>query len=442
MTKYLIKAMVLPMTGPDDFYEQGEIAIDGDVILSVGGKGSTPANFIPDRILDYHNDVVMPGLINTHTHAAMTLLRGYADDMPLMPWLEDKVWPFEAKMSAEDIYWGSALALCEMIRSGTTTMVDMYMNQEETAKIVLETGTRVVLSRGMIGLDPEVGAKSLQDGIRLFEQYHGTGNNRIKVLLGPHAPYTCTGEFLQTVKKEADRLGTGIHIHVAETKAEIAAIKERYGTSPVKWLEEQGLLGGHVIAAHCVYLDEDDLEIMKKYGVCVAHNAESNMKLSSGIAPIVKMLEKRIPVGLGTDGTSSNNDLDMFGEMRTASFLQKLAGLPENLRAYEVLDLATNGGATVTGINKIGKLVPGYKADLISIDFDQPHFYPRFSVPSHLVYCASGSDVRTVMVDGRILMEDRKLLTLDEKRICQEVEKRAKGIAGEVNKHREINELS
>ncbi|NLI93389.1 MAG: amidohydrolase [Peptococcaceae bacterium] len=433
MTKYLIRAMVLPMTGPEDFFEQGEIAVDGDRIVSVGEKGSAPAGFVPDRILDLHNDVVMPGLINTHTHAAMTLLRGYADDMPLMPWLEEKVWPFEAKMNEEDIYWGSALALCEMIRSGTTTMVDMYIEQEQTARAVLEAGTRAVLSRGMTAFEPAAADKALQENIDLFHAYHNAGEGRIKVFLGPHAPYTCPGEFLQRVKQEADRLGTGIHIHVAETQAELATIRERYGTTPVRWLLEQGLFGGPVIAAHSVYLDQEELEIYKQYGVGVAHNPESNMKLNSGTAPIPQMLSRGIPVGIGTDGTSSNNDLDMFGEMRSASFQQKLTGSPDKLNAYEVLDMATNGGAKVTGLQELGRLVPGYKADLISIDMDQPHFYPRFSIPSHLVYCARGSDVRTVMVDGKILMEERQLLTLDPRKICLEVEKRAKRIASEVS---------
>jgi 5-methylthioadenosine/S-adenosylhomocysteine deaminase len=432
MTKYLIRAMILPMTGPDDFYEDGEIAIDGDSIVFIGERGFAPPDFVPDRILNLKNDVIMPGLINTHTHAAMTLLRGYADDMPLMPWLEKKVWPFEAKMNSEDIYWGSALALCEMLRSGTTTMVDMYINEQETAKAVLEAGTRALLSRGMTGMDREAAKMALQESIALFKNYHDAGQGRLKILLGPHAPYTCPGEFLQTVKQEADRLGTGIHMHVAETKAELATIKERYGTTPLRWLEDQGLLGGQVIAAHCVYLDEGELDLLKRYKIGVAHNAESNMKLNSGTAPIPKMLERGISVGIGTDGTSSNNDLDMFGEMRSASFQQKLVGSPEDLKAYDVLDLATNGGAGVTGLEKIGRLAPGYKADLISIDFDQPHFYPRFSIPSHLVYCARGGDIRTVMVDGKLLMEDRRLLTLDEKRICLEVEKRAKKIASEV----------
>ena len=433
MPKYLIRAMILPMTGPDDFYPHGEIAIDGDRIVAVGERGCTPSDFVAESMIDLTNHVVMPGLINTHTHAAMTMLRGYADDMPLMSWLEQKVWPFEAKMTAEDIYWGSALALCEMIRSGTTTMLDMYIMQEQTANVVLEAGTRASLSRGIIGLDPEAGERSLQEGIDLFQRFNNTADGRIKILLGPHAPYTCSGEFLQKVKQEADRIGSGINIHIAETQTEIATIQQRHGTTPVRWLESQGLFGGHVVGAHCVYVDEGDMDILKRYGVGVAHNAESNMKLNSGTAPIPRMVDKGIAVSIGTDGASSNNDLDMFGEMRTASLQQKLMVSPESLKAYSVLDLATNGGAKVLALNDVGRLAVGYKADLISVDFNQPHFYPRFSIPSHLVYCARGADVRTVMVDGRILMQEGKLLTLDEQRICAEVEMRAKRIAGEAS---------
>ncbi|UWG96148.1 amidohydrolase [Dehalobacter sp. DCM] len=432
MSKYLIRAMVLPMTGPDDFYPQGEIAVDGDRIISVGECGTAPADFIPDKILDLQNDVVMPGLINMHTHAAMTLLRGYADDMPLMPWLQEKIWPFEDKMTAEDIYWGNALALCEMIRSGTTTMADMYIAEEEAVRVVLEAGTRALLSRGMIESTKEAGMKSLRENVALFEKYHDAGNGRIKILFGPHAPYTCSGEFLRTVKREADRFGSGLHIHLAETQSEVATIKERYGTTPLRWLEREEVLGGHIIAAHCVYIDDGEMDILKKYQIGVAHNAESNMKLNSGTARISEMQRRGITVSLGTDGTSSNNDLDMFGEMRTASFQQKLVGSPEDLKAYDVLAMATVGGAAAAGISDIGKLEPGYKADLISINFDQPHFYPRFSVPSHLVYCARGSDVRTVMVDGKIIMENSNLLTLDAAQICLEVAKRAQRIASEV----------
>lgn len=432
MSKILIRAMILPMTGADTFFPQGEICIEDDLIVSVGEKGSSPEGFVPDRILELPNDVVMPGLINTHTHAAMTLLRGYADDLPLMPWLNEKVWPFEDKLTDEDIYWGTLLALCEMIRSGTTTMLDMYASMDKVAEAVLQAGTRAVLSRGLIGNGPN-GENALQENIELVRQYHGTGNGRVSIMFGPHAPYTCSAEYLKKVKAEADRLNVGIHIHVAETQDEVNILKEQYGKTPVQWLDELGLFGGHVVAAHCVHLTQQDIEILHRQNVCVAHNAESNMKLSSGTAPITELRSQGVVVGLGTDGASSNNNLDLFGEMRSASFQQKLKVNPTALPAYEVLEMATVGGAQTLGFENVGVLAPGFKADLITIDMDQAHFYPRFSIPAHLVYSAHAGDVRTVMVDGKLLMEERKLLTLDLSKICQEAEMRAKRIELELN---------
>lgn len=432
MAKTLIRAMVLPMTGPEDFYSQGEVAIADDQIVAVGVRGSVPADFVPDRILELPNDVVMPGLINTHTHAAMTLLRSYADDLPLMPWLQEKVWPFEEKMTDEDIYWGTALALCEMIRSGTTTMLDMYDSMDQVAEAVLRAGTRAVLARGMIGNGPN-GERALKENIDLFQRYHGAGQGRVSVMFGPHAPYTCSGEYLGRVKAEADRLGAGIHIHVAETKDELKIIQEQYGKTPVRWLEDLGFFSGHVVAAHCVHLTGEDIDILARRQVCVAHNAESNMKLNSGTAPITELRAKGVVVGIGTDGASSNNNLDLFGEMRSAAFQQKLQVDSTAMSAYEVLEMATRGGAQALGLKNVGMLAAGYKADLISIDLDQPHFYPRFAIPAHLVYAAHAGDVRTVMVDGKLLLEEKKLLTLDVKRICQEAETRAKRISAELN---------
>lgn len=431
MSKILIRAMVLPMSGEDVFYPEGEIAIDGDRIISVGERGSAPADFQPDRILDLPDDVVLPGLINTHTHAAMTLLRGYADDLPLMPWLNDKVWPFEGKLTNEDIYWGTTLALCEMIKSGTTTMLDMYAGMDQVAEAVLQAGSRAVLARGLIGIAPN-GEKAFQECIELVERYHNAGNGRIQVMFGPHAPYTCPPDYLKRVKAEADRLGVGIHIHVAETQDEISMIQEQYGETPVQLLEKTGLFGGHVVAAHCVHLADEDIDILARNKVCVAHNPESNMKLNSGTAPIPELQARGVVVGIGTDGASSNNNLDMFGEMRSAAFQQKLKVDSTTLPAYKVLEMATVAGAQTLGLNDVGMLAPGYKADLITVNMDQPHFYPRFSIPAHLVYAAHAGDVRTVMVDGQIIMEDRQLLTLDEKKICREAEQRAKRIAAEL----------
>lgn len=441
MARYVIRGMVLPMTDASVFHHDGEILVDGETLVAVGPRGvlaeyvKTQPDWKPERVVDLPGHVIMPGLINAHTHAAMTMLRGYADDMPLMPWLETKIWPFEALMTPDDMYWGTLLALCEMVRGGTTTMADMYMNVDRVADAVIEAGSRAVLSRGTTALDPNNAARGLRENLDLFDRYQGAGEGRISVFLGPHAPYTCTGEFLQEVRQEADRLGAGIHIHLAETLQEEKTLLERTGQRPVAWLEDLGFFGPSdlpgvpVLAAHCVHLNEEEMLLLGSHGVGIAHNPESNMKLNSGTAPVARMLELGLRVGLGTDGASSNNDLDMFSEMRSASFQQKLAASPTALPAYEVLQMATVTGGEILGLARCGKLVPGYLADLIALDFAQPHLVPCFSQVSHLVYCTRGADVRFVMTNGRILMEKNQLICLDEERISYEAAQRAHAIA-------------
>jgi len=450
------------MIGAEIFYPDGELLVDGDTLVAVGPRGvledyiGSRPDWQPERVLDLKNHVVMPGLVNAHTHAAMTLLRGYADDMPLMPWLETKVWPFEALMEPDDMYWGTMLALCEMVRGGTTTMADMYMNEDRVADAVLEAGTRAVLCRGITAFDSANAERGLRENLELFHRCQGAGEGRVSVFLGPHAPYTCTGEFLREVRQEAERVGAGLHIHLAETLTEERTIRERTGLRPAVWLEELGFFGFResegsgaagasgvsgvsgvsdvsgvpVLAAHCVHLNEEELLMLRNYGVRIAHNPESNMKLNSGTAPVARMLELGLCVGLGTDGASSNNDLDMFGEMRSASLQQKLVKSPSALKAYEVLRMATAGGGEALGLTRCGRLEPGGLADLIAVDFAGSHLTPCFSEVSHLVNCARGSDVRFVMVNGRVLMEQGALTGLDEEKICFEAARRAHGIAG------------
>lgn len=322
-------------------------------------------------------------------------------------------------------------------------MADMYMNEDRVADAVLEAGTRAVLSRGMTAFNMANAEKGLQENLDLFHRYQGAGDGRLSVFLGPHAPHTCTGEFLQEVRLEAERAGMGIHIHLAETRAEEQAVLQRTGRRPVAWLETLGFFGSQVsppianhqppiLAAHCVFLNEEEMQLLQRYGVGVAHNPESNMKLSSGTAPVDRMLKLGLCVGLGTDGPSSNNDLDMFGEMRSASFQQKLVATPSALKAYEVLRMATVGGSEVLGLTRCGRLEQGCLADLIAVDFAQPHLIPCFSETSHLVYCARGSDVRFVMANGQILFEKGEMTGLDEEKICYEAGERARVIAGRV----------
>jgi len=426
MTKIIIKnATILPMTGRQDLIEKGEIAVQDGRIIHIGPVGTMAEGWQADQIIDASGQLAMPGLINCHTHAAMTLLRSYADDLPLMEWLSEKIWPIEDNLTGEDIYWGTLLSIIEMIKSGTTTFLDMYFFMDQVAKAVVESGIRAVLSRGMIGLNPNA-ETALSESRDLVRQFDGKANGRLAVILGPHAPYTCPPEYLQKVIALADQLGVGIHIHVAETKAEIEGIAKDYGKTPTRHLADLGLFDGRrVIAAHCVHMTREDLEIFRDKKVGVAHNPESNMKLASGIAPVPKMLEMGITVGLGTDGASSNNNLDLLQEMRSAALLHKVnSGDPTVLPAYQALEMATVNGAGVLGLEKeIGVLQEGYKADLILIDLEQPHLYPRHDVVANVVYAAQAADVRTVIIDGQVVMQDRKLLTLDESKVLAEAQR-------------------
>lgn len=385
-------------------------------------------------MIDAKGSVVMPGLVNTHTHAAMTLFRGYADDLQLAEWLQGHIWPAEAQLKAEDVYKGSLLACLEMIKSGTTSFADMYFFMDETAKAVEASGLRASLSHGLIELwNEEKGETDLKEGRRFVRAWQGAANGRIKTMYGPHAPNTCSDEYLAKVKEEARKDGAGIHIHVLETEAELLAMKERYGKCSVHMLDDIGFFGPDVLAAHCVWLSDGDIEVLREKGVNVSHNPISNMKLASGIAPVHKMLERGVNVSLGTDGCASNNNLDLFEEMKTAALLHKLStGNPTALPARQVLKMATVNGAKALG-TETGMLKAGMKADLIIVDMKKPHLTPCFDVPSHLVYSAGGSDVRTTIVDGKILMDDYRVLVLDEQKVIEEARKAAEELVARVN---------
>jgi 5-methylthioadenosine/S-adenosylhomocysteine deaminase len=433
--KILIKdAQIIPMTkgygAEDNYYMQGSIAVYNGRISGIGDI-SEDGDF--DKIIDASGCVVLPGFINTHTHAAMTLFRSYADDLPLMEWLNTKIWPIEAIMSGQDIFWGTMLSILEMIKSGTTTFVDMYSFMDDVARAVEESGMRAVLARGVIGIGPN-GEAALHESVNFAGNWHGKADGRITTMLAPHAPYTCPPDYLKKVMDYADQLGTGIHIHLAETLSEVAAIEKTYGKRPVELMHDIGLFERHVLGAHMVYVNEREIEILAEKKVGVAHNPQSNMKLASGIAPVTKMLEKGVSVALGTDGASSNNNLDMIEEMRSASLLQKVATMdPTSLPAYQAIEMATRNGASVLRMEKeIGQIEVGKKADLILVDFQKPHLFPRHDAAAHLVYAAQASDVKTVIIDGKVIMENRQVLTLDEERILYEAEKCAQKLVHEV----------
>ena len=406
---------------PDGQTKTANIAVEGSKILAIG---EAPADFIAEQTIDAKDMLAIPGFVNAHTHASMTLLRSYADDMELMTWLNDHIWPVEAKMISNDIYWGAALAAVEMIQSGTTTFADMYGPfMERVADVVTESGMRGVLSRGIIGVAPD-GEKKIEENISLYEDYHGAANGRIKVMFGPHAPYTCPPDFLKKVAAAAQRLGAEVHIHMNETKAEIEQITKQYGKRPFEYVEDTGLFESPTLAAHCVHLSDDEIAIIKKHNIRVAHNPGSNMKLASGIAPVPRLLKEGVTVALGTDGTSSNNNLDMLQEVQLAALLHKVNEYdPLAVPAFEALKMGTEYGAKAVGLDGIGRIAPGAKADIVLVSMKGAAWVPCFNEVSLLVYSGSAADVDTVICDGKVLMQHRELKTLDEEKIKYEAQK-------------------
>lgn len=380
------------------------------------------------RIIDGKNKLAMPGLVNSHTHLAMSLLRNYADDVALDIWLREKIWPVEGKMNKDDIYWGSLLSMVEMIQSGTTTFCDMYDFMDEVAKGVEISGLRGVLTRGLIEDDNR--EAKLDASRKLYNDWNNKADGRIKVMIAPHAIYTNGTDYLLKAIDLAKELGTGLNIHLSETIGEVEDSIKIHGKSPVKYLEDLGFFNIHTIAAHCVHLSDEDIDILSKYDVYPVNNPTSNLKLASGFAPIDKMLKKGITVALGTDGSSSNNNLDMFEEINLASIINKAVNMdPVSVSAYDAIKMATINGAKALNLDKeIGSLEVGKKADIILLDLDKPHFYPRHNLVSAISYGTHGSDVDTVIIDGKIVMENREIKTLDVEQIKYMAEKCAKDL--------------
>jgi len=424
----LIEGVAIVSPGEEPFVlGKGDIAIKGSRIAYVGPSPAPEGFREATRVIGGAGLIALPGFVNAHTHAAMTLFRGFADDMPLMEWLTKKIWPIEARLQAEDVYWGAMLACVEMIRAGVTTFADMYFFMDGTAKAVEETGIRASLSRGLVGSAPGAD-RALREGVELCERWNGKAGGRITTMLGPHAPYTCPQAFLEKVMQAARDLEVGMHIHLSETEGEVRECKSLYdGMSPIALMDSFGLFEFPVLAAHCVHVSDGDIEILRAKGIGVAHNPGCNMKIASGIAPVPRMLRAGVKVGFGTDGAASNNNLDLLEEARIGAFLHKLAtGDPTVLPAAQALYLATLGSAKALGLDmNIGSLEQGKKADIILMDFTGPHMCPRHDVISQIIYSARACDVRTVIIDGRLVMEDRALLTVDEQEVLARAEERA-----------------
>lgn len=405
---------LLTMDFKNSILENGFLAIRGDRISHMG-TGDMPS-IKATKIIDAKGGLVLPGLVNGHTHAAMTLFRGLADDLPLMQWLENYIFPAERNMDAEFVYTGTLLALAEMILSGTTTFCDMYLFEEEVAKAAKKAGVRCLVGEVLYDFpSPNYGSvgKGLEYTESLIQKWRD--DPIVSIAVEPHSLFTCSPELLMASNELALKHRVPLIIHVAETLNEVSEIKGKYGKTPIEHLDSLGLLGAHLIADHCVHLGPSDIKKMAEHGVKVVHNPESNMKLASGIAPVPELIKQGVTVGLGTDGCASNNNLDLFSEMDTAAKLHKVHAMdPTVVDAVTVLRMATIQGARALGLQDItGSLEIGKKADVIVIDTHKPHLTPMYNAVSHLVYAASGNDVTHSVINGKLVMEDRKLLTLD-----------------------------
>ncbi|MDW7726910.1 MAG: amidohydrolase family protein [Candidatus Methanoperedens sp.] len=403
--------------------DNGVIVVDNGIITHVGKDTKEKA----DRVIDAKGCAVLPGLVNAHTHVPMTLLRGAADNFPFKEWL-DKIQQAEMKLTPRCVRAGAYLGVLEMIKSGTTAFADMYFHMDEVAEVVRETGIRASLGYGMIeGMNEEPEAK-LKNRAEFNRKWHRAANGRISTMYAPHSPLSCSKEFLLRVKEQAARDGTGIHIHVLETEDELGSMKEKYGMCSVNLLDSIGMLDSRTIAAHCIWLSDGDIELLKNRNVNVAHCPTSNMALGVGTAPVPKMLDKGVNVALGTDGAASSGSLDMWNEMRVASSIHN-SGKEHVIHPRKLLEMATVNGAKALDINA-GVLKPGCCADIIIVDTGKLQLVPG-DIYSALVYGVSGFDVRTTIVDGNILMEDYEVKVLDQENVIEGARKAALKIDGD-----------
>lgn len=432
----IVNCRLVTMDSQNTIYKRGFIAIDGEKIVTMGDM-SQSGEICAHEEIDACEKIVMPGLINTHSHAPMSIYRGIADDLPLQEWLNDHIFPIEAQFTNIcNVEIGAKLSIVEMIKSGTTTFADMYYFEHRIAEICREMGIRAMLSEAILDFPtPDFTSpdQSFAYCEELIQQYKD--DPLVQIQIGPHAPYTCSDKTLMRARKIANRYNTTCHIHLSETENERATSISSLGKSPVEHLEEIGFLEGKTLAAHCVKVSSNDIEILYKNGVGVSHNISSNLKLSSGISPINEMLKRGLKPSLGTDSAASNNNLDMFGEMKMAALVHKATcNDPTVLDAKTILQMATiNGARCVDKESQIGSLEVGKLADLIVVDTHQAHMQPMYNEQSQLVYAAQGNDVEMVIINGKVVMKNRQLTMIDEKKILKEVEQLSQKIVEQRN---------
>ncbi len=413
---------------PDMTVRRADVLVDRDAgeILAVGEDVGED----PDDRLDASGGLVIPGLVNAHTHVSMTLLRGYADDKPLDAWLQEDIWPVEGALQAEDIRAGADLGIVEMIRSGTTAFGDMYFEVPEIVDAVDESGMRALVGHGVVtvGKDEEVAIADFEECLDIAEEYNGAADGRVSTAVMPHSLTTVADEYLSEYTDRARESGIPLHYHANETTDEVDPIVEERGERPLAYADDHGMLGPEDFVAHGVHVDGTEIELLAERGTAVVHCPASNMKLASGIAPVQRMVDAGITVALGTDGAASNNDLDLFDEMRDAAMVGKLATDDASaVPAERVVEMATRGGAAALGIDS-GRIEAGANADLAVVDLSAPHLTPHHDLVSHLAYAASGSDVRHTVCDGEVLMRDRDVLTVDEAAVVERAERRASAL--------------
>lgn len=408
--------------------------VDADILVDeeAGKIVEIGADLSGDNHLEADGGLVIPGLVNAHTHVAMTLLRGYADDKQLDAWLREDIWPVEAELTPADIKAGAELGVLEMIRSGTTAFADMYFSMDQVADVVDQAGVRARLGHGIItvGKDDAEARSDLKEGIDTAANLNGTADGRVQTMLAPHSLTTVSNAILADAAEHAGELGVPFHTHVSETEAEVKPITDTEGDRPAVHADKLALLDSQAFLAHGVHLNNEEIQLLAARETAIIHCPASNMKLASGIAPVQRLIDTGVQVGLGTDGAGSNNDLDMFDEMRDAAMIGKLgADDASALPAPTVIDMATQGGAKAIELPG-GRIEPGAAADLAVIDLDAPHLSPVHDPVSHLVYAAKGSDVRHTVCDGSVLMRDREVTTLNEAAILDRAAKHAHDLVG------------